>query len=138
MSLRLFRRRSGRSSAPALPVSPGARHAQLDALGPADSRVAPADRVALLWSNALGRNATRAAQILLVLVLTGVAVVGLAQVSVVVLPLLIALILTSAMWPLVMFMRRHLSSMLAACTVFLGSLVVLGGIGTAIVFAVRA
>ncbi|MGP5163290.1 AI-2E family transporter [Arthrobacter rhombi] len=138
MSLRLFRRRSGHNSAPALPVSPGARHAQLDALGPADPRVAPTDRVALLWSNALGRNATRAAQVLLVLALTGVAVVGLAQVSVVVLPLLIALILTSAMWPLVMFMRRHLSSMLAAWTVFLGSLVVLGGIGTAIVFAVRA
>ncbi|MDN6300877.1 MAG: AI-2E family transporter, partial [Micrococcaceae bacterium] len=138
MSLRLFRRRSRRSNAPALPVSPGARHAQIDSLGAADPRVAPTDRVALLWSNALGRTATRAAQVLLVLVLAGVAVVGLAQVSVVVLPLLIALILTSALWPLVLLMRRHVSAMLAAWTVFLGSFVILGGVGTAIVFAVRA
>ncbi len=138
MSLRLFRRRSGSGKAPALPVSPGARHAQIDSLGPADPRVAPTDRVALLWSNALGRTATRAGQALLVIVLAGAAVVGLAQVSVVVLPLLIALILTSALWPLVLTMRRFASSMLAAWMVFLGSFVVLGGIGTAIVFAVKA
>lgn len=138
MSFRLFSRRSGHGSAPVLPVSPGGRHTQINDLGPADARVAPTDRVALLWSNALGRTATRAAQVLLVVVLAGVAVVGMAQVSVVVLPLLIALILTSALWPLVLMMRRHVSSILAAWTVFLGSFVILGGIGTAIVFAVRA
>lgn len=138
MSFRPFRRRRAGETPPTIPLAPGGRHVQADALGPADPRVAPTDRVALLWSSGLGRSATRAGQVLLLLVLAGAAVVGLAQVSVVVLPLLIALILTSALWPLVRLLRRFVSSMLAAWTVFLGSFVVLGGIGTGIVLSVRS
>ncbi|WP_372697708.1 AI-2E family transporter [Arthrobacter sp. JSM 101049] len=94
--------------------------------------------MSLLWSSALGRSATRAGQLLLLVVLAGAAIFGLARVSLVVLPLLIALILTSALWPLVSWMRRFVPPLLAAWTVFLGSFVVLGGVGTGIVFAVRA
>ncbi|MHA7176384.1 AI-2E family transporter [Arthrobacter sp. Sr24] len=103
-----------------------------------DTLAAPASRVALLWTNPLGRAATRAVQLLLVLALVSVAVFGLSQVSLAVLPLLIALILSSALWPLVRLARKVMSPMLAAWTVFLGSLVVIGGVGTGIVFAVRA
>lgn len=138
MSFRPFRRRRPAQEGPATQLGSGGRHARVDALGAADVRVAPTDRVALLWSGGLGRSATRAGQVLLLLVLAGAAVFGLSRVSVVVLPLLIALILTSALWPLVRLMRRVMSPMLAAWTVFLGSFVVLGGVGTGIVFAVRA
>jgi predicted PurR-regulated permease PerM len=96
------------------------------------------ERLASMWSDALGRAGTRATQLLVVIVLTGAAVYALLQLSLAVLPLLIALILASALWPLVRLMRRFMSPLLAAWTVFLGSLVVLGGIGTGIVFAVRA
>ncbi|MGO2539590.1 MAG: AI-2E family transporter [Specibacter sp.] len=138
MSFRPFRRRVPRDAAPATPPGAGGRHVNDDALGPADARVAPGDRVALLWSNPLGRTATRAAQVLVVLALVAVAVFGLSRVSLAVLPLLIALILSSALWPLVRLARKVMSAMLAAWTVFLGSLVILGSIGTGIVFAVRA
>jgi predicted PurR-regulated permease PerM len=96
------------------------------------------ERVAGLWSDNLGRTATRSAQLLVVLVLAGAAIYALLQLSLAVLPLLIALILASALWPVVRLARKVMSPMLAAWTVFLGSLVVLGGIGTGIVFAVRA
>ena len=54
----------------------------------------------------------------------------------VVIPTLIAIILTCALWPVVRFCRRVMSKMLAAWTVFLGSLLILGGIGTGLVFSV--
>ncbi|MFC8302480.1 AI-2E family transporter [Specibacter sp. NPDC057265] len=138
MSFRIFRRPVARDAVPATPPSAAGRQLKAATPGPPDAGRAPAERVALLWSNPLGRTAIRAAQVLLVLTLAGVAVFGLSQVSLAVLPLLIALILSSALWPLVRLARRVMSAMLAAWTVFLGSLVVIGGVGTGIVFAVRA
>lgn len=75
---------------------------------------------------------------LLVLAVIVVAVFGLTQVSLAVLPLLLAFILSSALWPLVRLARKVMSAMLAAWSVFLGSLVVIGGVVAGIVFAVRA
>src|SRR5699024_1727107 len=51
-------------------------------------------------------------------------------------PTLIAIILACALWPLVRLCRRVMSNLLAAWTVFLGALLVLGGVGTALVFSV--
>ncbi len=138
MSFRFFRRSTARDATAAAPPSAVGQQVKAAAPAPPDASRAPADRVARLWSNPLGRTATRAAQVLLVLALAGVAVFGLSQVSLAVLPLLIALILSSALWPLVRLARKVMSAMLAAWTVFLGSLVVIGGVGTGIVFAVRA
>lgn len=133
-----LRRRGRRGAVQTPPSSDVAQQANDNFPGPPDTLAAPANRVALLWTTPLGSAAIRASQVLLVLALVGVAVFGLTQVSLAVLPLLIALILSSALWPLVRLARKIMSPMLAAWTVFLGSLVVIGGVGTGIIFAVRA
>ena len=51
-------------------------------------------------------------------------------------PLLIATILACALWPIVTRLRRHFSALFTAWTVFLGALIVLGGIGTGLVYSV--
>ncbi|MCO1340053.1 AI-2E family transporter [Kocuria polaris] len=93
-------------------------------------------RVASMWSDFLGMTATRAAQLLLVLAIGTVAVMAFRQVSVAVLPLIIALILASALWPVVRMFRKVMSPLLAAWSVFLGSIIVLGGIGWGLVVSV--
>lgn len=91
-----------------------------------------------IWNDRLGRWAIRSVQILLVTALGALAVWALLQVRLLVIPVLIALILASAAAPLVAWLRRKgWSPMLAAWTTLLGGILVLGGIITAIVFAVR-
>lgn len=138
MIFRPLRRRAARGAVPSAPMNAVAQQTLDNHPDPPDTLADPANRVALLWSAPLGRAAIRAAQMLLVLALVGVAVFGLSRVSLAVLPLLIALILSSALWPLVRLARKVMSAMLAAWAVFLGSLVVIGGVGTGIIFAVRA
>ena len=90
------------------------------------------------WKDSLGRSSTRAAQVLLILVLGVVVIYGLIQVRLVVIPLLIALILAAAIGPLVNWLRRKgWPSSLATAFSFLLLLTVLGGLVTGIVFAVR-
>ena len=91
-----------------------------------------------MWIDPLGRVATRSVQLLVVLVLASAVVFSLLRLSVIALPILIALILSCALWPLVRLLRKVMSPMLAAWSVFLGSLLVLGGIGTALVYSVIA
>lgn len=90
------------------------------------------------WTDALGRAGTRAAQILLVLALTGVAVYGLLKVSLVVIPVLLALILTAAIAPLVGWLKNQgLPAAAATGLSFLGLLAVFGGTVFGIITAVR-
>lgn len=96
----------------------------------------PAFTVQGLWTDALGRLGIRCLQILLVGVVAGFVVIGMLRLTMIVIPTLIALILSCALWPLVVRLRKVLSPLLAAWVVFLGSLLVLGGIGTALVFSV--
>ncbi|MFF5794294.1 AI-2E family transporter [Paeniglutamicibacter sp. NPDC012692] len=91
-----------------------------------------------LWTDGLGRSAIRAVQILVVACLAAAAIFVLLRLSLIALPVLLALIVSSALWPLVRALRKVMSSLLAAWTVFLGSLLVLGGIGTALVYSVLA
>ncbi|WP_411730925.1 AI-2E family transporter [Paeniglutamicibacter sp.] len=91
-----------------------------------------------MWIDPLGRIATRSVQLLVVLILASAVVFSLLKLSVIALPILIALILSCALWPLVRLLRNVMSPLLAAWTVFLGSLLVLGGIGTALVYSVLA
>jgi predicted PurR-regulated permease PerM len=92
-----------------------------------------------IWNDRLGRWSIRSLQMLLVAALGAVAIWGLLQVRVLVIPVLIALILAAAAAPLVGWLRRvGWSPMLAAWTTLLGGIVILGGIVTAIVFAVRS
>ncbi|MGW9402960.1 AI-2E family transporter [Arthrobacter sp. NPDC055585] len=91
------------------------------------------------WSDGLGHAALRSAQLLLVLLLVGVAVYALRQVTLVVIPLLLALILAAAIAPFVNWLRRKgWPGALATGTSFLLLLVVFGGLVTGIVFAVRS
>ncbi len=91
------------------------------------------------WRDSLGRSSTRAAQVLLILLLAVIVIYGLIQVRLVVIPLIIALILAAAIGPLVNWLRRKgWPSALATAFSFLLLLGVLGGVITGIVFAVQS
>jgi len=91
-----------------------------------------------IWTDRLGTWSTRALQVLLLLTLAGVTVFALTQLKLVVIPVLIALILAAAASPLVVWMRRRgVGRMLSTWITLLGGILVLGGLVTAIVFAVR-
>ena len=89
------------------------------------------------WTDRLGRWSIRSLQILLVVALAAIAVWGLVQVKLLVIPVLIAIILASAASPLVMLLRRRMRPIWAAWITLLGGIIVLGGVVTLIVFAVR-
>jgi putative heme transporter len=87
----------------------------------------------------LERLSFRSRQVLLVVALSAVIVWALAQVQLVVIPALIALILTAAMGPAANWMTAHgLPSALATWLTFLAGVVVLGGIATLIALAVQS
>jgi len=90
-----------------------------------------------IWNDRLGRWATRSLQVMLVLALGALAVWALVQVKLLVVAVLIALILAAAASPLIGWLRRFMPPILAAWVTLLGGIIVLGGIITAIVFAVR-
>lgn len=96
----------------------------------------PAFNVSQLWTDTMGRMGIRALQLLIIGTVVAFIVIALLNLTVVVIPALVAIILACALWPLVRLCRKVMSNMLAAWTVFLGSLLVLGGIGTALVFSV--
>jgi len=86
----------------------------------------------------LGWLSIRSAQLIVVIVLGAGVVFALVQLKLVVIPTVIALILASALSPLVRWLRaRGVPGMLATWLTLLGGVVVLGGIVTLIVFAVR-
>ncbi|WP_277207285.1 AI-2E family transporter [Isoptericola croceus] len=83
--------------------------------------------VAALWGDRLGRPATRAAQVLLLLTLVSCAVFVMARLSLLVIPVLIALVVAAALAPVVGFLRRHgWPALLATWTTLLAGLVLLG------------
>jgi len=96
----------------------------------------PSFTVSGMWTDTVGRLGLRALQVLLIGTVVGLVVVALLRVTLVVIPVLLGVILACALWPAVRLCRRVMSHMLAAWTVFLGSLLVLGGIGTGLVFSV--
>ncbi|MEE2523903.1 AI-2E family transporter [Arthrobacter sp. KFRI-F3372] len=89
------------------------------------------------WRNAYGRASVRAGQTLLLLGLATVLVYALIQLRLVVIPLLLALILAAAIAPLVHWLRRKgWPSAAATGFSFLLLLLAVGGLVTAVVFAV--
>jgi predicted PurR-regulated permease PerM len=91
-----------------------------------------------LWSDGLGRAGTRAAQVLLVVLVVAVSVFALMQIKLLVIPALIALILAAAIGPFVnMLRRRGLPGGLATGMAFVALLVILAGVSTVIYFSVR-
>lgn len=89
------------------------------------------------WAGPLGRTAQKAAQALLLLALFTVVVYALLQVRLVIIPVLLALILASAIGPLVSWLRRKgLPSAVATVISFAVLVVILGALVTGVVFAV--
>lgn len=102
-------------------------------------RTPSTERAVSPWSDALGRAGSRCAQVLLIAAVVAGLVWLLQQVSLVVIALLVALILASAVHPLVGWLvRKGWSRLLATVAAFLSTLLVLGGLVTGIVFAVRS
>ncbi|KQQ64632.1 hypothetical protein ASF63_16775 [Microbacterium sp. Leaf320] len=92
-----------------------------------------------LWSRGLGLAATRSLQTLAVLALVAVGVLVITQLSLVFIPVTIALILASAIHPLVALMRRKgVPSILATWIALIGIIAILGGIVWVIVLTVRS
>lgn len=99
----------------------------------------PDGRRSSTWQDGLGRAGSRCAQILLLLTLISVAVYGLLQVRLLVIPVMIALILAAAIGPFVNLLRRRgMPGALATGIAFLSLLAVLAIITTVVVLAVRS
>ncbi|ALE07828.1 hypothetical protein AL755_13825 [Arthrobacter sp. ERGS1:01] len=93
----------------------------------------------VIWGDGLGRSAIRSAQALLVLTLVSVVIWGLTRVPLVLTPILLALILASAIGPMVHWLSRHRwPRALAVLTSFVAILAVFGGVITGIVFLIRS
>lgn len=89
------------------------------------------------WTDGFGSLATRCLQVVVVLVVAIGIVYAAATLSVVTIPVLLALIIASAMHPVVSWLRRHkVPSVLATLAALIGVLVVLGLVGWLIVVAV--
>ncbi|WP_166997459.1 AI-2E family transporter [Paramicrobacterium fandaimingii] len=99
---------------------------------------APARPTRTLWTDGFGRLATRCIQMIAVLAIVAVAIYGLMQLSLVLIPVVLALIFASAFNPLMAFMRRKgVPSVLATIIALVGSLLIVTGIVWLIVWAVR-
>lgn len=91
-----------------------------------------------LWSDGLGYLGTRSLQIIIVLTLTAALIWGMRQVSLVVIPVLLALIFASTFSPVMRFLRRkNVPDVLATVIVLLGIVLLLTGVGWLIVWAVK-
>lgn len=91
-----------------------------------------------LWADGLGRTAIRSMQIIVVVALAAAVVLGIRQLTVVTIPLALALIFASAFWPAMSWMRsRGVPPLLATLITFLAVIVLLGALGWLIVWAVR-
>jgi len=102
--------------------------------GPLDQIVEPVS----LWSDGFGKLAIRAIQIIAVLIVAIGIIWGIQQLTLVTIPVVLALILASAFNPIMRAMRRRgVPSLLATIITLLAIVVVLGGIGWLIVWAVR-
>lgn len=123
--------------APAHAGQPGGAPRQGQRLGPL-SKPQGSRPPGALWSDGLGRAGTRAAQILLVVLVVAVSVFALMQIKLLVIPALIALILAAAIGPFVnMLRRRGIPGGLATGMAFVALLVILAGVSTVIYFSVR-
>ncbi len=91
-----------------------------------------------MWSDSLGRAATRAAQIILVLIIVAGAIFGMTQLTLVIIPVLLALIFASAFEPVMRWMRdRGVPSLVATILALLAIVAALTGVGWLITWQVR-
>ncbi|NIJ05086.1 AI-2E family transporter [Frigoribacterium faeni] len=90
------------------------------------------------WGDPFGRLATRSIQIIVVVVVVAGLIYAFTTLSLVTIPVLLALIFASAMHPVVSFLRHHrVPSLLATLIALFGVLAVLGLVGWLVVWAVE-
>lgn len=82
----------------------------------------------VLWTDSLGRAGVRSAQVLLLLFVIVAVVFATIQLKLVVIPVLIALILSSALRPLVRVLEKRMPRVFAAILALLAGVIVFGGI----------
>ncbi|WP_022903878.1 MULTISPECIES: AI-2E family transporter [unclassified Curtobacterium] len=98
---------------------------------------APIDGRGSVWSDGFGRLAVRCLQVSVVLVVAAVVVLATVRLSLVSIPVLLALIVASALYPLVSWLRRHgVPSALATIACFLAVLAVMAGVTWLLIAAV--
>jgi predicted PurR-regulated permease PerM len=91
-----------------------------------------------MWADGFGRLATRSLQSLIVLGIATLLFIGLRSVTVVTIPVLLAVIFASAFAPVMRWMRRRgVPAALASVITLLTIVLILGGVGWLIVWAVR-
>lgn len=90
-----------------------------------------------LWADGFGRLAVRAVQIIVVVLLVAGLIWGIQQLTLVIIPLILALIFASAFGPVTMWMRRKgVPAVLATLLTLLAVVAVLGALGWLVVNAV--
>lgn len=90
-----------------------------------------------LWSDSMGMVATRSVQIMVILALVAAAIWGMRILSTVAIPIVLALIFASTFWPLTRRLREaRLPDALIAVLELLGILLILGGVGSLVTWAV--
>lgn len=95
-------------------------------------------RIRRIWGDGFGRLATRALQLIIVLVLTAALIWGMRTLTVVFIPILLALIFASTFWPVTRWMRaRGLPGALTAAILLVSIVLLLAGVGWLLVWAVR-
>ena len=107
---------------------------------PVDAPAVPPRQPSLpeLLTDRIGKLALRSAQIIVIVALAAAIVFALVQLKLVVIPLLIAIIIASAAAPILGWLRRRgLPAAAAAWIALVAGIVVIGGLVTLIVFAVR-
>jgi predicted PurR-regulated permease PerM len=91
-----------------------------------------------LWADAFGRLATRALQVIVVVIVLAAIIFLIRELTIVTIPLVLALIIASALAPVMTWMRkRGIPSVVATLLAMLAIFAVLGGVGWLIVSAVR-
>lgn len=98
----------------------------------------PAAVQSRIWSDSFGHAATRCAQALLVLIVVVVSVFAIIQLKLVVIPVIIALILASAVRPLVRLLETRMPRAAAAAIALLLGVIVFGGIVTIAIAGVQS
>lgn len=91
-----------------------------------------------LWSDSLGRLATRSLQLIIVIIIAAVFVLGVRTLSTIFIPIVLALIFACAFWPVTKMLRaRGVPHALIATLELLSVLVILSLVGWLIVWAVQ-
>jgi len=119
------------------PFSSAPKTVRLDTAGK-PLRIDAAGRPWSLWADGLGGTAIRALQVMIVIAITAAAIWGIQQVTVVTIPLVIALILASAFEPVMSWMRRRgIPSVVATLLTLVTITAILGALSWLIAWAVR-